>query len=78
MTRKPIGVWVLLRAGESWCYDCHATLGEAMKTARAFLMARTSLVPGPLFTEASRVWIAPAPQIGRKPDFARFRRTRAA
>jgi len=71
--RKPIGVWLLLRDGEPWCYDRHATLDDAMKTARALVLAGQYSQPGPLFIR-SRVWIAAPPVIGRQASRARFRK----
>lgn len=62
--RKQIGVWVLLNSGGPWCISTHRDLDEAMKDARAILLARAACVAGPLFIDASRVWIAPSPQAG--------------
>jgi hypothetical protein len=71
--RKPFGVWLLMNDRRPWCYDRHATLDEAMKTARALVLASQFNRGGELFAP-SRVWIAAPPEIALKPSRARFRR----
>lgn len=62
MPRKPYGVWVLISVGAmgsgsmAWMFDHHATLDEAMLTARTLRFGRSGW----------RVWIALTPGAERR------------
>jgi hypothetical protein len=78
MKRKPIGVWVLLPSGEQWMYCREGSLDDALLTARTLRGTVPSLDRGPLpLFPRWRVWLAPPPTVGRKPELARYRKDRA-